>query len=143
MEQNILTIETQDEGLKKLMEDNTKLNTNLAMMKVDIDKLKTQMNDKVSKMILSELESKINAHSKAIESLSRKLYEINNNVNTFVQQPVSQTLIETMKKQLSNDILHALQPIIEHKNMEINKNFDDKITELRNQINNTKKFIYR
>lgn len=139
--QNLVSEKVSDE-IQKLNADNTKLRTSIAEMRSEIDKLKAQLADKTSKAVLLELEGKINTHTKALDATSKKLFEIQNNVNTFVQQPISHTLIDTIRKQLTEEIMANTRAIIEFQTDKTNQLIEEKNIEIRHLINNAKKFMY-
>lgn len=128
---------------EKISAENAKLRTNITEMRTDMDKMKSQLSDKISKAIIMELEGKINTHTKSIDATSKKLFEVQNNVNSFVQQPISHTLIDTIRKQLTEEILANTRSLIEYQTEKTHNLIDEKITETRNQINNAKRFMYR
>ena len=51
----------------KLTSENMKLQNLVSSMRADMDKLKSSLNEKVSKPVFNELEGKINTHSKALD----------------------------------------------------------------------------
>lgn len=132
-----------NDNYEKLSADNAKMRASIAEMRQEIDKLKAQLADKTSKAVLSELEGKINTHTKALDATSKKLFEVQNNVNAFVQQPISHTLIDTIRKQLTEEIMANTRSIIEFQTDKTNRLIEEKNIETRNLINNAKRFMYR
>lgn len=130
------TIETFD------MNEIAQMQTAMVSMRTDIDKLKNIVSDKVSKAVLSELEAKINTHTKSLDATTKKLFELQTNFNAFAQQPMSHTLIETIRKQLTEEIMENTRQIITEQTDRTRKLIDEKFMETRNMISNTKKFMY-
>ena len=144
---NMSEIDTEElqklnDNYEKVISDNTKLRASIMDMRSEIDKLKAQLANKISKAVLLELEGKINTHTKALDATSKKLFEVQNNVNAFVQQPISYTLIDTIRKQLTEEIMANTRSIIEFQADKTNHLIDEKTIETRNMINNAKKFMY-
>jgi hypothetical protein len=140
---NIEEIKKLNDNYEKVIADNNKMRSQIAEMRSEIDKLRIQMADKTPKAVLLELEGKINTHSKALDATSKKLFEVQNNVNAFVQQPISHTLIDTIRKQLTEEILANTRSIIEFQTDKTNRLIEEKNMETRNMINNAKRFMYR
>jgi hypothetical protein len=133
-----------------LHSDNEKNSVDPAMLlstvtgiKSDVDKLKGQISDKITKAVLAEFECKINSHTKALDATSKKLFEVQTNVNTYVQQPLSHTLIDTIRKQLVSEITANTNSVIELQTEKLIKLVDERNKEAYNRINNAKKFMYR
>jgi predicted transcriptional regulator len=119
-----------------------KLNETITTMKTDIDKLKAQMVDKVQKAVLAELESNLNNHSKLIESFSNKLCELQNNLNTFTQKPVTQIMIETIRRHLTEEIMANVTTMFDKHVEKTNANIESKHEEMKHTIQNAKRFAY-
>lgn len=127
----------------KISSDMIKLQASFTSLRTDLDKLKSVLSDKVSKSMFAEIESKINLHTKTLDSHSKKIFELENNVNTFTQQPISHSVIDAIRKQLSDEILTKITEMIDVQNEKTTKLIEDKNNETRLLINNAKKFMYR
>lgn len=130
------------DGYEKLVAENAKMQTTIASLRVDIEKLKGQLGEKVQKAVLSELEGKINTHTKALDANQRKLFEVQNSLNTFVQQPISHTLVENIRKQLTEEIMTNVKALVEPMFDNVRKLIDDKNVETRSMINKAKTFMF-
>lgn len=128
--------------IEKMQAENTKLKSSIGDMRIDVDRLRAVISDKPSKAIITELEGKIGIHTKALDVVSKKMYEMQANVTAFVQQPVSNTLLETLRKQLMDEIMANTRSLIEFQIEKTNRTFEDKIIETRGMINNAKRFMY-
>ena len=127
---------------EKVLEKQNKIQMDLSSIRSDLDKLKGQLTDKISKAVLSEIENKINNHTKALDATSKKLFDLQSNVNVFIQQPISHTLIDSIKKQLTDDILSTVKSLMTEQKEETQLLLEEAIKETRAQINNSKKFMY-
>lgn len=128
---------------EKLSLELTKTQASFASLKTDLDKLKSIISDKISKNVFVEIERKINVHTKTLDTYSKKIFELENNVNTFTQQPISHSVIDAIRKQLSDEIMANVTNLMEVQNEKTTKLIDDKTTETIKLINNAKKFMYR
>ena len=128
---------------EKILAENASLRSSIAEMKTDLDKFKGMLSDKIPKAVMTELEFKINTHTKALDATAKKLFEVQNNVNAFVQQPVSHSLIESIRKQLTDEIMANTVALMDSRHEQICHLIDDKTSETRNLINNAKKFMFR
>lgn len=108
----------------------------------DNGKLRNMMSDKISKFIFTELENKINNHTKSIDVQSKKLFELQNNVHTFIQQPIAYSVIDNIRKQISDEIIENVNLIVNDLSEKLSSDIDAKNAETRKLINNAKKFIY-
>ena len=108
----------------------------------DNGKLRNMMSDKISKFIFTELENKINNHTKSIDVQSKKLFELQNNVHAFIQQPIAYSVIDNIRKQISDEIMENVQIIVNDLSEKLSSDIDTKNSETRKLINNAKKFIY-
>jgi len=122
--------------------DPTVIQDSVSSMKNDVEKLKSQVVDKVPKAVLAELESKLNTHSKSIESFSKKLYELQNNLNAFTQQPVTQIMIETIRRQLTEEIMANVTSMFNEHVAKTNASVEAKHDELKSILQNTKRFVF-
>ena len=148
MEQQETSISPQEfqkvsENVEKVMAEQSRLQTSASSLRSDIEKLRVTVAEKVPKAVLNELEGKINAHTKALDTMSKKLFELQNSLNTFIQQPISHTLVDTMRRQLSEEILESVKILMNDQNEAMTKLIDGKITETRGMIQNIKKFAFR
>lgn len=119
-----------------------KLNESIVAIKSDMEKIKPQIVDKVPKAVLSELEGNLNNHSKLIESFSNKLYELQNNLNTFTQKPVTQIMIETIRRHLTEEIMANVNAMFNDYVDKTNNEIIIKHDELKQIIQNTKRFVF-
>lgn len=131
------------ENFDKLIAEHARMQSTITSLRTDIEKLKTSVADKIPKAIMTELEGKINNHTKALDTTSKKLFELQNNLNTFIQQPISHTLVDTMKQQITTEILDHIKVLLTEQDETIKKLIDDKITETKSSIQNIKRFMYR
>lgn len=111
-------------------------------IKSDLEKIKEKSVDKFVRSVISQLEDTVRTHTKSIDNISKKMFELQTNLTSYVQQPISHTLIETIRKQLTDEILANTKEIIDARSSEILHIVDEKIDETRKQINNTKKFMF-
>lgn len=118
------------------------INENISKLRTDVDKLKTQMLDKVPKSVLVELDSKILNHTKILDSNTSKLYELQKNVKEFVNQPVTHTIVDTLRKQLTEDVLTTVKKMLEVSADDIKGLIDIKINEVRGAINSAKRVLF-
>ena len=123
-------------------EDVNKLDESIAILRNDVEKIKQQVVDKVPKGVLAELEGNLNNHSKLIESFSNKLYELQNNLNTFTQKPVTQIMMETMRSHLTEEIMANVTAMFDDYVEKNNQDIEDKHKELKQIIQNTKRFAF-
>lgn len=130
------------EKITQIQDSIVKMQQNISGIRSDVDKLKTQMIDKLPKAVLSEVESKINHHSKAIETSSKKLFELQTNLSSFMQQPMSHTLIDTMRTQLTEEIIDTVKKMILAEVTSLKEMVDEKNIETRGIINNAKKVMF-
>jgi len=131
------------QGLISSLQSNIdKTQTAISETRTNIDKLKTQLNEKTPKVIFSELETIVKTHTKAIDATSKKLFEVQNNVMLFTQQPVSHTIIDTIRRQLTEEIMANTRAIIDEQTTITHNLIETKNTEVRGMINNVKRFAY-
>lgn len=119
-----------------------KMQISLNTLRSDMDRIKSSQNEKISRAIFAELENRVNAHGKGLESTSRKLCELNGNLTTFTSQPISFQVIESIQKHLEEIITKEVLTMIESRNDELKKLIEDKNTETRNIIMNAKRALY-
>lgn len=119
-----------------------KIQISVTALRSDVDKLKVQQTEKVSRAVFSELEGRVNIHSKGIESTSKKLCELNGNLTTFTSQPISFQVIEGIQTHLEEIIIKEVRCIIEAHSEELKKLIDDRDVEIRKMLNNTKRFMF-
>jgi chromosome segregation ATPase len=117
-----------DSTINKLVEDNVKL--------------KNMISDKIPKFIFAELENKLNNHTKSIDVQSKKLFELQNNVHAFIQQPIAYSVIDNIRKQISDEIMENVNVIVSNLSEKLSSDIDTKNTDTRKLINNAKRFIY-
>jgi septal ring factor EnvC (AmiA/AmiB activator) len=126
----------------KLVNENVKLQQSIAQLRTDIEKLKGQLNDKVSKPLFTELECKMNQHTKSIDMCQRKNFEFGTKLEKFIDQPVSHTLVENIRKQLTDEIMTNIKAFVDPLFENTRKLIDEKNNETRLLINKTKNFFY-
>jgi chromosome segregation ATPase len=143
MEQEETSINQITEKFDKLSTEYSRLQTSVSSIRSDIEKIKTSLAEKIPKAILSELEGKINTHTKALDSTSKKLFELQNNLNTFIQQPISHTLVDTMKQQITTEIVDQIKILLADQDETVKQLIDTKIAETKSSIQNMKRFMYR
>lgn len=118
------------------------LQTNIIGIRSDLDKLKMQIDNKVSKQVITELEGKIIQHTKSLDVMAKKMMDMQSNLREFSQQPISHTLIDTIKKQLTDEIMEKVLGSITESNEKLQKSFDEKITEIKNTMALTKRAFF-
>lgn len=133
---------TQELKVEQLQESINKLQSSITNMRTDIEKLRIQVADKVPKAVLSELEGKINHHSKGLDATSKKLFELQNNLTTFIQQPISHSLIDTLRTQLTQEITDSIKKSLFDDIEAVKTLFDEKIDETHKMINNAKRVMF-
>ena len=131
-----------EQQLEQLQESINKLQASVSNMRTDMEKLRVQVADKIPKAVLSEIEGKVNHHSKGLDAVSKKLFELQNNLTTFIQQPISHSLIDTLRKQLTLEISESIQKSLSDDIGIVKSSFDDKIDETRKMINNAKRAMF-
>ena len=134
---NILTSECE-----KLSAENIKIQQNQTQLRADLEKLRGQLSDKVSKALLTELEGKINQHTKSLDICQRKIFEFGSKLDKFVDQPISHTLIENIRKQLTEEIIVNVKAYISPLFENTHKLIEEKNNETRCLINKTKSFVF-
>lgn len=132
-----------NENYDKILAENTKLKSDIASLRSDLEKLKGQMVDKISKPILIELEGKITNHGKAIETSQRKVSELQCSLLTYTQQPISHGIIENMRKQVTDDVIENMKKIFDPQFEGMKKLIEDKNNETRGLVNNAKRFMFQ
>jgi predicted translin family RNA/ssDNA-binding protein len=140
MKNDVEKLKTHIDKIPKI--DTAPINDSISSMKNDIEKIKAHVVDKVPKAVLAELESKLNNHSKSIDSFSKKLYELQNNLNAFTQQPVTQIMIETIRKQVTEEIMANVTSMFEEHVKKTNTAVETKHDELKSILQNTKRFVF-
>lgn len=131
-----------EQQLEQIQESINKLQTSVSNMRTDIEKLRVQVADKIPKAVLSEIEGKVNHHSKGLDAVSKKLFELQNNLTTFIQQPISHSLIDTLRTQLMQEISESIKKSLSDDISMVKSSFDDKIDETRKMINNAKRVMF-
>lgn len=131
------------DNYNKLAEENAKLTQTVNSLRIDIEKVKNQLSDKVPKAVLAELEGKINMHTKSLDVSSKKLFELQNNLTAYTNQPMSHTLIDTIRKQLTEEIMANTKALIDSQEEKMKQLIDEKNNETRLLVQNVKKFMYR
>jgi len=131
-----------DDQFEKMMDMMNKLQTNVTSLRTDVEKLRTQMADKVQKAVLSEIESKITHHSKSIDATSKKLFDLQNNLSSFIQQPISHSLIDTLRTQIAQEITESIKKVVATDISELKTVVEEKITETKNMIQNAKRAMF-
>jgi hemerythrin-like domain-containing protein len=127
---------------EKITIEHNKLQQNLIQLRADMEKLKGQINDKASKSLFTELEGKVNQHTKALDNSQRKIFEFGSKLDKFVEQPISHTLIENIRKQLTEEIMVNIKAVIDPLFANTHKLIEEKNNETRGLINKTKGFFY-
>jgi hypothetical protein len=141
-EQDTINVSKLTENFDKLLAEHARMQSSVSSLRTDIEKIKTSVAEKVPKAILTELEGKINNHTKALDTTSKKLFELQNNLNTFIQQPISHTLVDTMKQQITTEILDHIKILLTDQDEAVKQLIDDKIAETKHSIQNMKRFMY-
>ena len=134
--------ETLNNNYQSLVLENAKLRADVGQLQNKIDTLKAQMSDKVPKVVISELESKISSHTKALDVTAKKMFEMQNNLNTYTQQPISHAFVEAIRKQVLEEVMANTKTLIELQTDNITKMMDTKIIETKQSICNAKRFMF-
>lgn len=109
----------------------------------DIEKLKQNMKDKVAKAALMELNEQINVHAKLLGDLSRKIYEMKINLESFMNNPLGTTFIDEFKEKITNEILANARTIIDENSHKIHKYVEERIDQTNKKIDSAKKIAIR
>ena len=127
----------QSPEIKEMMLKLCGVSTDIVSMKADIEVLKKQMNDKVSKVVFGELENKIQTHTKVIDGTSKKMNDIKTNNMTI---PIS--AIDDMKKQIITEISETIGKLMTEYQVNVNRLIDGKFSDVHSQIANSKRAMY-
>lgn len=138
-----ITNTSMEAEINKITESLNKIQISLNTTKQDVEKLKIQHMDKVSKGVFVELENRVNTHSKGLESISRKVNELNTSFKAFSEQPISFAVIEGIQKHVEETMLREVKILIDSYTNELRRLIDEKNAETRQMVQNTKKFMYR
>jgi predicted RNase H-like nuclease (RuvC/YqgF family) len=134
---NSLTSKIDELGLKM-----GQMQSTIDKLSSENEKLKNQVSDKISKFIFAELENKIIGHTKSIDTQSKKLFELQNNVHAFVQQPIALSVIDNIRKQIIDEIMENVQTKINELSDQVYGDIDKKTAETLKQINNAKRVMF-
>lgn len=141
--QEAITVSSEHDKVNiNMSEELKKISDNINKLRIDVDKLKSQMTEKVPKTVLVELESKILNHTKVLDTTSSKLFELQKNLKEFINQPVSHTLMETLRKQLTDEITGNVKKMIESSSSAIMTIIDEKQLEIRELVNKAKRVMF-
>lgn len=126
----------------QLIEKINRIASDITTIKSDFDKIKTQLNDKVSKIMLQEIESKIINHAKILDTTSKKMNDLQNNIATFVNQPISEKMMEELRKQLTCEIMNNITTMLDEHNKSTEILIEKKLQSLHQQLSNTKHLLF-
>ncbi len=131
-----------DEQLEAINNNLQKIQANMVAIRSDVDKLKATVADKVPKAVLSELEGKISTHTRTLDGIQRKMHELNSQITSFAQQPIANTLLDTLRTQLTQETMEAVKKHVANEISEVKTLIDDKTKELQNVICNAKRVMF-
>jgi septal ring factor EnvC (AmiA/AmiB activator) len=127
-----------DEQLEAINTNMQKLQTSIASLRTDFDKLRSQV---VPKAIMGEVENKINTHTKTLDGIQRKMHELNCQITAFAQQPISNTLLDSLRTQLTQETMESVKKLVTSEITDVKSLIDDKVKELQTIIGNAKRVM--
>lgn len=128
-----------EEQLEAINANMQKLQTSIVSLRADFDKLRSQV---VPKAIMSEVESKINTHTKTLDGIQRKMHELNCQITAFAQQPISSTLLDSLRTQLTQETMESVKKLVTTEITDVKSIIDDKVKELQTLIGNAKRVMF-
>lgn len=137
-----MSLQEISQKLTQLNDTINKFQISINSFKQDNDKMKGQITDKISKAVLVELENKVNTHGKALEATTKKLHEMQQGLNAFIQQPISSGVIDKLRKQIVDEIMMNVNKIMASNNDTNKKFIDEELEKVKGVVNNSKKFLY-
>lgn len=131
----------QSPEIKRMLDENARLNATVNSLKIDVETMKKQLADKVSKAVWGELENKILTHTKALDGTAKKMNDIQTNV-VGVGQSLTYPAIEAMKKQIVDEMTATINTLMTTYQEKTNKMIDERIGVINTQLTNAKRVMF-